>query len=128
MPSTRKQQIADLVRAARDRKGWTQAELAERVGVNLQTIGHIERALHKPREALMERLADALEADLSAEAQAGHAMIDEIAAKLSEKMRDYGPVDGLRCAADVLEVVENWKPRRRGGVPVDGSSPKAAKG
>ncbi len=110
-PSTRKQQIADLVRDARHRKGWTQTELAERVEVNLQTISHIERALHQPREPLMDRLADVLDTDLSIEAQAGHAMVDKIAAKLSERMRDVGSEQGLRLASDILERVETWRPR-----------------
>lgn len=110
MPSTRKQQIAQLVRTARVAQGWTQAELADRVGVNVQTISHIERAMHKPRESLMEKLEEVLDTDLSAEAQVGHALLDEIVTKLSERMRDLGPADGIRIAADVLEAVENWRP------------------
>lgn len=115
MPSTRNQQIADLVRTARLAKGWTQGELAERLGVNPQTVGHIERALHKPRPSLMEQLEDVLDTDLSAEAQVGHALLDEIVDKLAAKMRDLGPGDGIRIAADILEAVETWTPRRGGG-------------
>jgi transcriptional regulator with XRE-family HTH domain len=116
VPTTRKQQIAQLVRNARTEKGWTQAYLAERVGVNTQTISHIERAMHMPsRLGLLERLEDTLDVDLSAEAQVGHAILDEIVSKLTERMRDLGPMEGLRLAADVLDVVESWKPRRRPG-------------
>jgi transcriptional regulator with XRE-family HTH domain len=124
VPTTRKQQIAHLVRSARTEKGWTQAELAGRVGVNTQTISHIERALHMPsRLGLMERLEDVLDTDLSAEAQVGHAMIDEIVTKLTDRMRELDPVAGLRLASDVLEMVESWKPRRprQGPTVVDDS-------
>lgn len=116
MPSTRKQQIASLVRDARNAKGWTQDELADRVDVHTSTISHIERAKHKPeRNGLLEKLEDALEVDLSAEAMAGHAMVDEVVRKLTDQMRALGPVDGLRIAADTLEFVENWRPKRRAG-------------
>lgn len=113
MPSTRKQQIAQLVRDARLAKGWTQAELAERVDRHPQTIGHIERALHHPNPELMGRLESELDTDLSAEAQVGHAMLDEIVRALSVRMRDLGPVDGMRITSDTLEFVESWRPRRR---------------
>lgn len=114
MPSTRKQQIAALVRDARVAKGWTQTELAERVGVNMQTISHIERALHKPsRQGLLERLEDALDTDLSAEAQVLHTMIDEIVHQLSKRIADMGAADGMRFTQDILEDVQDWKPRGR---------------
>lgn len=114
MPSTRKQQIAQLVRDARTAKGWTQAELADRLGVNTQTISHIERAMHQPsRQGLLERLEETLDTDLSAEAQVGHAMLDEIMRKLSERMRGLGPADGMRMASDILDAVETWRPKGR---------------
>ena len=109
--STRKQQIAALVRAGREHKGWTQTELAERVGVNMQSISHIERAMHKPREALMDKLEAVLNIDLSAEARAIHAKLDEIVAKLSERVRDLDPVQGIQMASDILEKVETWRPK-----------------
>jgi transcriptional regulator with XRE-family HTH domain len=115
VPSTRLQQIAQLVRTARVDKGWTQAELADLVGVNAQTIGHIERAIHKPRPELMEKLEATLEADLSAEAQIGHALLDDIYHKLAERMRDLGPVEGIRLATDIQEAVETWQPGRGRG-------------
>lgn len=124
MPATtRKQQVADVVRAARQAKGWTQTELAEQVHVNMQTISHIERAMHLPREDLMARLEAALDADLSAAAAAGHAMIDEVAAKMSERMRELGMTDGIEYASAVLDLAESWKPRRRLHA-VDGDGPE----
>jgi len=48
---------------ARYRKeaGLTQEQLAERCGVVLQTIGHIERGKHGPRFDLLEKLCEVLE-------------------------------------------------------------------
>jgi len=46
--------IADL----RERAGLSRAELAQRIGVNPQTIGYLERGEYNPSLALAFRLAD----------------------------------------------------------------------
>jgi transcriptional regulator with XRE-family HTH domain len=44
--------IARLVRAKREERGWTQSQLAEKVGTNQQTIGKIEKRTSKHSRVL----------------------------------------------------------------------------
>lgn len=52
--------MAATIKRRRARLGITQAELAERVGVRLPTIGRIEIGNRRPSIDLLERLAEAL--------------------------------------------------------------------
>lgn len=49
------------VRAAREARGWTQGELAARVGVSRQTINYLEQGRYTPSVLLALKLARALE-------------------------------------------------------------------
>jgi len=53
-------------RIAQRRKslGWTQEDLAERVGVDAETISRFERGAHLPSLPTLERLAAALRAEI----------------------------------------------------------------
>ncbi|WP_165974711.1 AfsR/SARP family transcriptional regulator [Nonomuraea deserti] len=66
--------LSTLLRAWRERALLTQAQLAERTGLNVRTIRRLETGeLHRPRNASMELLAQALDlspAELSVWAQA----------------------------------------------------------
>lgn len=48
------------VREAREAKGWTQAELAARVGVSRKTVNTIENRVFAPSALLAIKLAQAL--------------------------------------------------------------------
>ena len=48
----------------RERRGWTQAELASRCGVDQGDISRIERGSTSPTARTLQRIADALDADL----------------------------------------------------------------
>lgn len=37
-----------LIREARDRKGWSQAELGERIGISASTVSNMENDKHAP--------------------------------------------------------------------------------
>lgn len=52
-------EIANSLKLARVAKGWSQAELAERVGVTRQTIGLIEAGRYNPTLKLCLGLARA---------------------------------------------------------------------
>ena len=48
------------IKEARQARGWSQQELAERVSVSQPTIVHWEQGTHVPRHLALARLADAL--------------------------------------------------------------------
>jgi len=50
-------ELANRVRAAREAKGWTQAELAERIGVSRKTINTIENGVFTPSTVIALKLA-----------------------------------------------------------------------
>ena len=52
--------LAANLRAARDRKGWTQEELAGQARVSARYVGAIERRQVSPSIDVLERLAKAL--------------------------------------------------------------------
>lgn len=51
--------LANRLRAERDRKGWTQADLAERIGVSRKTINTIENGIFTPSTIIALKLARA---------------------------------------------------------------------
>lgn len=53
-------QVIDL----REKRGLTQAELAERCGMDQADISRIERGATSPTALTLQRIADALDADL----------------------------------------------------------------
>jgi len=53
--------FANLLEQARSRSGLTQAELAERAGLSLRTVQHLEGGHGAPYADTARRLADALE-------------------------------------------------------------------
>lgn len=52
--------IGECIVIARTNAGLTQAELAKRMDIPYQTIGHWERNMSSPKFSSLERLADAL--------------------------------------------------------------------
>jgi len=53
--------LMNRLREAREAKGWTQAELAARVGVSRKTINTVENRVFTPSATLAIKLAAALE-------------------------------------------------------------------
>jgi transcriptional regulator with XRE-family HTH domain len=51
------------VRRLRHGKGWTQEELADRVGLSARYVGQIERAQASMTVTVLGRVADALKVD-----------------------------------------------------------------
>lgn len=50
-------ELSNTLRAAREAKGWTQAELAERLGVSRKTINTVENGVFVPSTVLALKLA-----------------------------------------------------------------------
>lgn len=55
-----KDQLALRIRAFRKLKGYTQQELADRMGVSIAVLGAVERGVRKPDEKLLGRIAETL--------------------------------------------------------------------
>jgi putative transcriptional regulator len=59
------EQLANRIRESREQRGWTQAELAAKVGVSRKTVNTVENRIFTPSATLAIKLAAAL--DLSVE-------------------------------------------------------------
>jgi putative transcriptional regulator len=57
-------ELGNRLREARGAKGWTQAQLAERIGVSRKTINTVENRVFVPSTVLALKLASALEASV----------------------------------------------------------------
>ena len=55
------ERLANSLKDARAELGWTQAELAERVGVSRKTINTVENGVFTPSTLLALKLAQALD-------------------------------------------------------------------
>jgi putative transcriptional regulator len=55
------ERLANSLRAERDARGWTQADLAARVGVSRKTINTIENGIFVPSTLTALKIAKALE-------------------------------------------------------------------
>ena len=53
-------ELSNRVRAAREAHGWTQAQLAERIGVSRKTVNTVENGVFVPSALLALKLARAL--------------------------------------------------------------------
>ena len=53
--------LTNRLRELRDARGWTQAELAARVGVSRKTVNTVENRVFTPSTLLALKLAKALE-------------------------------------------------------------------
>ena len=55
--------VARNIRRLRQERKMSQEELAERVGISSRYVGSLERAVHSPTVAVLERIAAALEVE-----------------------------------------------------------------
>jgi len=58
--------LANHLREARAARGWTQAELAERVGVTRKTINTVENGVFIPSTVLALKIARAMQTTVEA--------------------------------------------------------------
>jgi putative transcriptional regulator len=55
------ERLANRLRAEREFRGWTQAELAARVGVSRKTVNTVENGIFVPSTMIALKIARALE-------------------------------------------------------------------
>ena len=58
-------QLGKNIKKLRERKSWTQEELAEKANLHISYIGQIERGLRYPSLKVLFKIADALEVKIS---------------------------------------------------------------
>ena len=56
--------IGAQIKRLRERHGWTQAALAEKVGLHRVSLAHLERGAKRPSLDMLEKLADVLNIDV----------------------------------------------------------------
>lgn len=67
--------LADMVLAQRLARGWSQADLAERVGTKQANISRLESGLANPSVRFLQKLAAAFDARLSIRLDAEHSNV-----------------------------------------------------
>lgn len=107
-------QIARVVRQGRIARGWTQQELADKVGVNKQSVYHWESAKHPPEPENIEHLESILGVDLSPPSLASQALLDAVVESTLARLQTLEPNEGLLMASEVLAFVTNWSSRHDG--------------
>lgn len=108
MSTTRRQHVADVVKAARAFQGMTQAELASAVGVHTQTIGNLERGTVETSPELITALERVLKIDLSPVAMVSSASAEVIKRELVRRFSELGEAESLLLAGETLRFILAW--------------------
>ena len=124
--SSEARSIGDRIRQTRKARGFSQADLARRVGVSQPAIANWESGIHDPRRLMLAKLAEALETPLDWLA-AGDRSVSEYdkqaAAAYIRRPVLHVPVISLRSAAlfaqdmsaDPHSMAEDYIPATSGG-------------
>jgi len=57
--------LAMRVKEERERRGWTQEQLAEKAGISRGFLARLETARHDPKLSTLEKIAKALKVDIA---------------------------------------------------------------
>lgn len=71
------QQLANVLLLIRQKNGWTQSEVAKRVGIKQATISNFENKPEKATIATMFKIVQALDLTVKVEARAENKIVDE---------------------------------------------------
>lgn len=63
MQETETTSFGEALKAERNRRGWSQQELADKVGVTQQNVGNWERGANMPKQAALDKLIEVLGQD-----------------------------------------------------------------
>lgn len=101
------QAIGERIREARQRKRWTQAELAEKSGVEPSNISHIERAATKLSLPTLVSIANALEVTLDELAYGSLVKSAQISCeKINDLLADCTGSE-LQAMTEILKTTKN---------------------
>ncbi len=105
MPSS----LAELIRSGRIRKGWNQAELAEKAGVSRTTLVQLERGtIQEPHAMTLKKVGELL--DIPAEVLAGARPVDRPAASPPQVIAEQAAFD--RATNPAVAVMREQLPDR----------------
>lgn len=116
--------VADMLRAARLRRGWSRAQAAARTGVSLRHVAHLEFADRAPSAAVAIALADGY--DLRPEERRALLAVARPHAGRSTPYNTPGPLrpTDLRGPDSCRRRAAGQNPSHAGGQPhVDGDCP-----
>lgn len=104
------QTLAEQIRSARERRGWTQEQLAVHADVSRSTIQNLENGRRSPHRGSLNRIADALGVTVDAlKAHTGGGRVDaqEVRDALEAAMKIEDPEE-MRAA--LLELLARMPP------------------
>lgn len=64
IPGNKREHVASIIQTARVQKGWTQQDLADRIGCQRQTILKIEQSRYSPNCDILYQILEALDLTL----------------------------------------------------------------
>ena len=99
--------IGERIRKTRIAKGWTQAELAEKSGIEPSNISHIERAATKLSLPTMVNIANALEVSLDELAWGSLAKSAHVSVKMIDEILNDCSPEELRALLEVILTVKS---------------------
>lgn len=99
--------IGNRIKEIRNSKGWTQAKLAEKSGVEPSNISHIERAATKLSLPTMVNIANALDVTLDEIAYGSLVKSTHVSIKMiNDILADCSPEE-LRSLAEVIKTTKS---------------------
>jgi Zn-dependent peptidase ImmA (M78 family)/transcriptional regulator with XRE-family HTH domain len=122
MKAVSQHELGERVADARRRKGWTQGELAARVGLTQTSVSRIETGVRTVSSLELAELAEVLGVSLLDLLRAGQRPMLAIAARLGH-FRDPGAVDRALRRAEALIRLDELLDSVLGPSPPEGPSP-----
>jgi Zn-dependent peptidase ImmA (M78 family)/transcriptional regulator with XRE-family HTH domain len=122
MKAVSQHELGERVADARRRKGWTQGELAARVGLSQTSVSRIETGVRTVSSLELAELAEVLGVSLLDLLRAGQRPMLAIAARLGH-FRDPGAVDRALRRAEALIRLDELLDSVLGPSPPEGPSP-----
>ena len=99
--------VGNRIKALRTAKGWTQATLAEKSGVEPSNISHIERAATKLSLPTMVNIANALDVSLDEIAYGSLIKSTHVSVKMiNDILADCSPEE-LKSIAEVIKTTKS---------------------
>lgn len=93
--------LAQQIRSAREKRGWTQEQLAVHADVSRSTVQNLENGRRQPHRASLRRIADALGVDVADLSSAQPMTLAEIADKRAELLAALAELDALEQRRDL---------------------------